>query len=143
LSAQARVTFRAYRLDDRARCLAIFDANCPDFFAPTERPEYESFLDAGREGYQVCLVDGETVGAFGVIDEAGWHLHWMLIDPEAQGRGIGSTIMTRVSEIGDGRPVSIAASHKSASFFARFGARVVRQTPDGWGEGMHRVDMEF
>ena len=51
--------------------------------------------------------------------------------------------MARVSDIGDGRPVSIAASHKSAPFFARFGARIVETTPDGWGPGMHRVDMEL
>jgi len=137
------ITFRRYVTSDRERCLEIFDANCPDFFAPNERAEYEAFLDQVLDGYRVCVVDGSVVGAFGMIDEPGWHLHWIMVDPEAQGLGIGRTIMTRVSEIGDGRPVSIGASQKSAPFFARFGARVVETTPDGWGAGMHRVDMEL
>ena len=85
----------------------------------------------------------EVVGAFGMHDAEGYCLRWILIDPAAQGRGVGSAMMTRVLEIGDGRAISIAASHKSAPFFARFGARVVEETPDGWGPGMHRVDMEL
>jgi hypothetical protein len=39
--------------------------------------------------------------------------------------------------------IRIAASHRSAPFFARFGAETVRETPDGWGPGMHRIDMEL
>jgi hypothetical protein len=37
--------------------------------------------------------------------------------------------------------IDIAASHLSAPFFTRFGAKEVRCTKDGWGAGMHRVDM--
>ncbi len=54
--------------------------------------------------------------------------------------------MTRVLEIvrtcGEG-PLHIAASHKSAPFFARFGAQETATTPNGWGRDMHRVDMEL
>jgi hypothetical protein len=41
------------------------------------------------------------------------------------------------------RVLRIAASHKSAPFFAGFGAEAVAETPDGWGPGMHRIDMEL
>ncbi len=135
--------FAPYTQAHRERCLCLFDANCPEFFAPVERAEYEAFLAPGLEGYLVCIVDDEVVGAFGMHDAAGYCLRWILLDPAAQGRGVGSAMMTRVLEIGDGRAISIAASHKSAPFFARFGARVVEETPDGWGPGMHRVDMEL
>ncbi len=37
----------------------------------------------------------------------------------------------------------MAASHRSAPFFARFGARETATTPHGWGPDMHRVDMEL
>lgn len=96
---------------------------------------YEAFLDPGLEGYLVGIVDDELVGAFGMHDAEGYYLLWILIDPAAQGRGVGLATMTRVLEIGDGRAISIAASHKSAPFFARFGARVVEETPDDWGTG--------
>ena len=39
--------------------------------------------------------------------------------------------------------IEIAASHKSAPFFAKFGATVTAHTVDGWGNGMDRIDMEL
>ena len=36
--------FRAYQPADREACLALFDENCPAFFAPNEREDYEAFL---------------------------------------------------------------------------------------------------
>jgi hypothetical protein len=41
------------------------------------------------------------------------------------------------------RIVRISASHKSAPFFERFGAEPTSVTEDGWGPGMHRVQMEL
>jgi GNAT superfamily N-acetyltransferase len=153
--SEARVGFSPYDEAHRDRCLAVFDANCPEFFAPNERVEYVAFLDRSPAGYEVCLVDGEVAGAFGVIvmDESAdgasdLRLHWVLIDPVMQGRGVGTSIMRRVvGRARDSRAaagtssVQIAASDRSAPFFARFGAVEVRRTPDGWGPGMHRVDM--
>jgi GNAT superfamily N-acetyltransferase len=151
----ARVGFSPYDVAYRDRCVAVFDANCPEFFAPNERVEYVAFLDRSPAGYEVCLVDGEVAGAFGLIvagesadGATDLRLHWILIDPAMQGRGVGTSIMRRVvrrareSTAAAGPPsVQIAASDRSAPFFARFGAVEVRRTPDGWGPGMHRVDM--
>jgi hypothetical protein len=39
--------------------------------------------------------------------------------------------------------VDIAASQKSAAFFARFGAVTLKVVDNGWGTGMHRIDMEL
>lgn len=140
------VTFRPFLRSDRARCLALFDSNCPDYFAPNERVEYARFLECLPDGYEVCEAAGRVVGAYGLIldenDDA--HLNWILLDPAAQGRGIGSAIMARVVARGRAlrvRQVGIAASDRSASFFARFGAIPGKRTLDGWGPGMSRVDM--
>ncbi|MEL7186288.1 MAG: GNAT family N-acetyltransferase [Pseudomonadota bacterium] len=140
--------FRAYASTDRDACLAIFDANCPEFFAANERDDYASFLDAGYAGYEVCEVDGKVAGAFGLMfnDDNEHRLNWIMLDPQLQGAGIGQTIMDRIivsaREKGASK-VGIAASHKSASFFAKFGAKELIRTEDGWGPGMHRVDMEL
>jgi GNAT superfamily N-acetyltransferase len=141
--------FAPYDEGARARCLTLFDANCPEFFAPNERADYAAFLDRHGPDYTTCLVDGAIAGAFGVIaadlaDRA--HLNWILVDPAAQGAGLGRAIMaeTRRRAEAAGRAwVDIAASHRSAPFFSRFGARELSRTPDGWGPGMHRVDMEW
>ncbi len=36
----------------------LFDANCPEFFAPNERLDYAEFLDSNLLGYELCLTGG-------------------------------------------------------------------------------------
>ncbi len=140
--------FRAYSSADREACLEIFDANCPTFFAPNERDDFVTFLDARSVGYEVCVVNERVVGAFGLFGNGRQtkSLNWLLIDPHSQGIGIGSAIMDRIVSSGRHsglRLLSIAASHKSAPFFSRFGAVTTAVVDDGWGPGMNRVDMEL
>lgn len=142
------ITFRPYRDADRQACISIFDANCPEFFAPNERQEFEEFLERISGDYEVCEVDGEVLGAFGLFvdSENMKRLNWILLDPQSQGIGVGSSIMERVIQMGrttQTKAVKIAASHKSAPFFARFGASTTSLTKNGWGPGMDRVDMEL
>lgn len=142
------VVFRPYCEADHQACSSIFDANCPEFFAPNERQEYEEFLEAIPDGYEVCEVEGKVVGAFGLFvhQDNVKVLNWILLDPRTQGIGVGSRIMERVVHLGrtsQTRIVRIAASHKSAPFFAKFGAAAISTIKDGWGVGMDRVDMEL
>jgi GNAT superfamily N-acetyltransferase len=144
----ADVTFRPYSDADYQACVDIFDANCPEFFAPNEREEYTAFLRDLHEGYEVCHVDGHVAGAFGLsrAGEMARGLDWILLDPRVQGVGIGTRIMKRVAHVGrtsGAKLVRISASHKSAPFFARFGAKAISVTKNGWGPGMHRVEMEL
>ncbi|OHB32087.1 MAG: hypothetical protein A2790_11125 [Phenylobacterium sp. RIFCSPHIGHO2_01_FULL_69_31] len=139
--------FTPYTSEQREACLAVFDENCPEFFAPNERADYARFLDAVGPAYRLCRRDGQVVGAFGLMpgstpDEA--HLNWILLSPSAQGAGLGRAIMTEAAAQAAARGivrVAIAASHRSAPFFARFGAEEHIRTEDGWGPGTHRVDM--
>ena len=142
------INFRPYCDADHLACTSIFDANCPEFFAPNERQEYEEFLERASGEYEVCEVDGKVLGAFGLIVDGDntKTLNWILLDPQTQGIGVGSTIMERViqlSRMSRTKVVKIAASHKSAAFFARFGASATSLTRNGWGPGMDRVDMEL
>ena len=41
------------------------------------------------------------------------------------------------------RKVVVSTSQHADQFFARFGAVTLRSQNDGWGPGMHRVDMEI
>ena len=133
----------------RAACLAIFDQNCPDFFAPSERAGYERFLEESVDGYRVGLIDGRVAAAFGVTktDVGGrCRLSWIMVGRDAQGRGVGRAIMAdvlRQAAASGAQWVDIAASHKSAAFFAKFGARERSRTNNGWAPGMHRIDMEL
>lgn len=148
MTASSEVTFRPYSGNDRETCLGLFDANCPEFFAPNERADYLSFLEKVPSGYELCLIEGEVAGAFGLIGDAGSRrrLNWIMLNPQFQGRGGGRAIMDRVAALAASKKVQvveIAASQKSAPFFARFGAVTLRIIENGWGAGMHRVDMEL
>lgn len=140
------VTFRPYNKSDKQACIDIFDANCPEYFAPDERQDYDEFLESAPQGYEICEGDGRVMGAFGLFDygENEKTLNWILLDPNTQGIGVGSKIMERVMlqarTLGT-MTVRIAASHKSAPFFAKFGATTVSTTRDGWGPDMDRIDM--
>jgi GNAT superfamily N-acetyltransferase len=142
-------TFRPFAPQDRSACLALFDDNCPEFFASNERADYEAFLDAAPGGYRVCATSGGVIAAFGVLHDtatARCRLSWILVAKAWQQRGVGRRIMAEVLRIGSALQahwVDIAASHKSAPYFARFGAVELRRKTDGWGPGMHRVDMEL
>jgi GNAT superfamily N-acetyltransferase len=141
--------FVPYARAHRDACLALFDEHCPEFFAANERDEYAAFLDACPDGYFVALENGDVIAAFGLIDAgatARRRINWILVARQTQGRGMGGEMMRdarRRAAAAGARVIDIAASHKSAPFFAKFGARAVRHIPDGWGPGMHRVDMEW
>ena len=142
------IIFRPYASADRSVCLGLFDANCPEYFAPNKHDDYTEFLDANPFGYELCLTEDKVAGAFG-LSEHGLQqksLNWILLNPRSQGLGIGSVIMSRISAVAldsGASLINIAASHKSSPFFANFGAIEIAHINNGWGSGMHRVDMEL
>ncbi len=146
--SRAKVSIRSFHAADHGSCLALFDQNCPEYFDPGERADYAAFLESQPAGYELCLLEGHCVGAFGVCERTagGAALRWILIAPAAQGQGVGTAMMVRALEHcrARGAPVlHIAASQKSAPFFARFGARAVKSIPQGWGRELDRIEMEL
>lgn len=142
-------SFTPYQASHFDNCLALFDANCPDFFAPNERADYAEFLEKAPDGYFVSTVNNEIAGAFGLIDEnisRRRRLNWIMINPNQQGNGLGRAIMNYVidqAKVTNTSIIDIAASHLSAAFFERFGGQCVLYTEHGWGSDMHRLDMEL
>ena len=141
------ITFRRYNESDFDACVHIFDANCPDFFAPNEREDYIAFLGVVEEHNQVCLMADRVCGAFAILNEdSDKRLNWITIHPEYHGIGLGSAIIhcaISLARESSANHLLIAASHKSSPFFTKFGAIPIKTTPDGWGPGMHRIDMQL
>lgn len=144
----ARIQFKPYDAADLTPCLEIFDANCPQFFAANERDDYLQFLSSAPIGYELCWLQDRCAGAYGLSPrgEGRASLNWIMIRSDVQGEGIGTAIMQRMMATARDASVAvidIAASHKSAAFFSRFGAKSTNVEKNGWGAGMHRVDMEL
>ncbi len=147
-SMKAKVTFKSWSRMDRELCLDLFDANCPEFFAPNERDDYLRFLETDPGGYELCLIDDEVAGAFGLIGNGASRrrLNWIMLNPQFQGFGAGRAMMQRIAALAASEKiqvVDIAASQKSAPFFLKFGAVATAVIDNGWGPGMHRIDMEL
>ena len=148
-AASSNASFVPYTALRREACLALFDANCPSFFAHNERDDYAAFLDRVGSKYVVRLEGKQVVAAFGLFEvgvKGRFHLNWIMVHPKRQGAGLGRAMMAAVLDhavSSDAAVVDIAASHLSAPFFERFGAQEIGRMTDGWGAGMHRVDMEL
>ena len=116
---------------------------------PNERSDYASFLRSPPDCYKLGLSQGRLVAAFGVDikHQAGRaRITCIMVCPDSKGLGVGAKMMHYALKILRGKSVDvveIAASHLSEQFFSKFGALRVGLKKDGWGQGMHRVDMEL
>ena len=143
------VKFQEYAEWHFDACLELFDENCPAYFAENEKEDYKGFLKGAPHSYFIGVVNRKVVSAFGLGFDSNsdrGRLSWILVSPQCKGHGIGVMMMDFVKRMAIENGVStidIAASHLSARFFAKFGAEKLQEIADGWGLGMHRVDMEL
>ena len=141
---------RPYIASDREACLGLFNANCPEFFAENERHDYDRFLMNDSLSYRVCFSTiNKILGAYGLVvdlEKNCGRIRWIMADKKARGCGLGTYMMHQILEEATAQRIpfiKIAASQKSAPFFAKFGAVEHKITAEGWGSGLDRVDMEL
>ena len=139
------VHLRAYTPADLPACLALFDSNVPQYFAPHERPEFEAFLQPVLAGYLVAEQAGRIVACGGWYargDEA--RLCWGLVARGLHGQGVGRALLdARMQAVRDApgvRAVSITTSQLSEGFFVKHGFEVTEREVDGLAPGLDRVE---
>ena len=142
------IYFKTYEARDKNACLSLFDANCPQYFAPNERFDYEEFLDDQPNDYLLCIADEAIVGVFGVFaeQEGECRINWIMLNSSAQGLGIGTKIMEKAIKQAmslDAKIIHIATSQVAYKFFEKFNAKTVKETKNGWGPDMDKIDMEI
>ncbi len=145
---------RPYRPDDFAACLALFDGNVPKFFAATERADFLRFLQGhGDLPYLVIEEGGAVVACGGIEVTAGTDglmrgsLTWGMVDRARHGLGVGRVLtearLAALRALPGVEVVGIETSQHTAGFYAGFGFKVLAVTPDGFGPGIDRWDMEL
>lgn len=140
--------FKNYTPSDYDNCLFLFDLNCPSFFAAEERADYISFLATNQELYLLGRLGHEIVSAFGI--EMGENricgIAWLMVHPEYHRKGYRSAMMAFVLKYARKHrivKILLSTSQHSADFFEQFGAYETSRIENGWGVGMHRIDMEI
>lgn len=141
------IRIKPFSAIDKPSCLAIFRDNVPDYFAANEEQDFIHFLNQPQPHYYVVCQGNEVVGCFGITEiqpGTSARVSWIMLARNQQGAGIGRAMVEKciaIAKENNVQQLHIAASHKSERFFKKFGAKSQKVTPDGWGQGMHRVDM--
>ncbi|NIJ27719.1 GNAT family N-acetyltransferase [Brevundimonas terrae] len=141
---------RPYRPEDMAGCLALFDSNTPRFFDVSERESFVGFLQdqALRWPYQVIEREGQVVGCGGHAVEADGvsvALCWGMVDNDLHGHGLGRMLtearIAAAQATPEIRRIILNTSQHTQGFYARFGFKPEKITPDGFAPGIDRWDM--
>lgn len=143
------VSFREYQPTDREACLALLDANTPEFFAPKERADFEEFLD-DIPGTYLVLVDGagQVIGCGGYIpvpETREAHTSWGMVHPDVKGKGLGRKLfearLHAVQERGDADRMRVITSQMTAPFFQHLGFTETRREADKIAPGIDEVEL--
>lgn len=142
------LVFRPYISSGYTDCLALFELNCPEFFAEEEREDYKNFLKSNSSQYFQGFIKSNFVCCFGITDHAddACSISWIIVHPSYQKHGCGTAMMSYFLQAAAAmgkRKTLIATSQHAGRFFEKFGAVAKQTIEDGWGKEMHRVDMEL
>lgn len=142
------IVLRHYEKKDREGCLAVLDANTPDYFAPEERATFGEFLQEPPGTYLVLEDAGKVVGCGGYIplpETRVAHTSWGMVHPDYKGRGLGKRLfqarIDAVRERGDADRVRVTTSPQTASFFLPYGFKETSREKDGIVAGIDLVEM--
>lgn len=141
--------------------MAIFDSNIPTYFADYERADFELSLNAFDEGrlaykdslketYFVLEDEGRVVacGGYSLYStkmEASmtWGMVHNALHKQGYGRALFSYRLREVTSLHPDYQLVLNTTQHTFPFFEKFGYKVVKITPDGYGPGLHRYDMEY
>lgn len=152
------MNIRLYKPEDKNACIELFKGNMPKYFATSELPEFELWLDAletkggqhkasADEQYFVAEIKDELVGCggFAKIGEE-ISLTWGMVSHSMHGKGIGKTFLQyRLDVIKSFFPsasVILDTTQFSYVFFERLGFKVTGIIKNFYGQGLDRYDMK-
>ena len=102
--AVSGIAIRVFDSADAASCAQIFDRawNAGHPYAP-RAIDVATFEAETRDERVIVACEGEHLIGFVALYEPGRFVHHLYVDPNAQGRGIGSVLLARAVELAGGR----------------------------------------
>ena len=138
---------RDYREDDHAACMRVFDSNIDPFFQPSERPEFQAFLNHLPGPYFVVEDEaGEVVACGGFAVDAGCaSFCWGMVLRALHGRGVGRMLsqerLRRIMVDPTVTRIRLDTSQHTTAFYTKLGFRITEIEPDGYGPGLDKCYM--
>lgn len=137
--APPRVALRPIQRADRGPLYAIHKAAMGPLVAQVygwdEQDQRERWQTTAHDGLQVIEVDGATAGYIEVADHDDHiDIRNIVIAPEAQGRGVGSTLIADVIARAAGRHLDVRlrvhkVNHRAQAVYRRLGFVKIGDTP--------------
>lgn len=137
-----------YKKEYLEALLQAFDSNVPDYFDPTERPQFKAYIEKEPENYFVLIKDDEIVGSggFALRSPEEGRIVWLLITKKHHGKSLGRELMAYLeSEIMKSDRVdliSLMTSQLTDKFYEKLDYHTIRTEKDYWAKGMDLYYME-
>ena len=142
-------SIREYAPNDKSALLQLLDLNTPTYFAPTERTDFESYLDHEVELYYVVTFENRIVGCGGInfeTDKSIGIISWDIIHPDYQGKALGSLLLQHrlsVLKTLDTKPkIIVRTSQLTHLFYQKHGFVLKDKIVDYWAPGFDLYFME-
>ncbi|WP_017259398.1 GNAT family N-acetyltransferase [Pedobacter arcticus] len=139
---------RQYQLEDKEILLDILKLNVPNYFAPSEIDDLESYLDNEIEHYFVAELNSKIVGAGGINFENNYtigKISWDFIAPDFQGKGIGQKLLAHrinfLKSIPSVENVLVRTSQHAYKFYEKNGFVLKEFQKDYWAPGFDLYKM--
>jgi N-acetylglutamate synthase-like GNAT family acetyltransferase len=144
------IDLRKYTSTDKTQVLHLLDLNIPTYFAPTERTDFESYLDHEVELYYVVTFENRIVGCGGINFENNKSIgiiSWDIIHPDYQGKALGSLLLQhRLSVLKALEPspkIIVRTSQLTHLFYQKHGFVLKDKIVDYWAPGFDLYYMEY
>jgi GNAT superfamily N-acetyltransferase len=142
---------RDYRATDGASCLVVFESNVPKFFAPSERRDFEVFLNALPGLYLATEDEAGAIrgcGGYAVsLGTATADLCWGMVHREHHGTGLGRFLLNeRLARIRADlsiKAVALNTSQHTTGFYERIGFVIQHIERDGYAPGVDLCEMRL
>lgn len=138
---------RPYRHSDKTALIEIMHTLVPEYFAASEIPDYESYLEHETENYFVYEDDGKIVAGAGInILEKESRLSWDLVHAAYRGKGIGAALAEhRIAflKAKSKDPIIVRTSQMAYGFYQKHGFELLEIRKDFWAKGFDLYLMKY
>jgi [ribosomal protein S18]-alanine N-acetyltransferase len=142
---------RKYKENDKSDLIRLLRLNTPKFFAPSEEKEFIDYLIGHSDNYFVVEELNEIIGAggfnYGFDNGATTRISWDLINPEKQGKGIGTRLTKfRIEEIRRNSQINkivVRTTQLVYEFYEKNGFQLERVEKDFWAVGFDLYEMKI
>ena len=145
------MNIRPYQPDDLEEVVAVFRSNIPKYFGLSEEPELYDFLRDHADEYYVIEVYGTIAGSGGIayndLRSPTVSLCWGMVREDHLGTGLGKELTRFRIELSRKKygsiPLTISTSQHTQGFYEKFGFRLTKHVPDGFGPGIDICEMRL